>query len=141
MTPSTILPYIGKTVTLYVHTTPKLTGGKKNHMQGHIVKKSIVTGQILGNDDYQKIMEQIEPGFVPQKRTWGTRTPEGLIEHKGTYYIMFHVHEAEPSEYFFMGQPIDEENIVGLVKRKTDQPIVIATYKLDSIDGIETVKG
>jgi len=131
--------FIGLTAT----TIPKLTGGKKNDMQGEITKRTVSVVQVFQNkstNGYENKRLKANPDFKLGDRPWGTRvkgTP--FIEHKGADYMEVIFVSTDSVDYFRNGEPIEKDQIVGLPASRpagdTDN-VIIRTYKLESIDSL-----
>lgn len=106
----------------------KLTGGKKNPLQGKVTKitKAIVT--FTGEKTYQnRVMSKlIEEGkkpedYQPKSRPWGVRlgdTP--IIEHNGETYIEFLVEDVLAVNYLVDGKITPKEEIEGFPEPKNE---------------------
>ena len=128
---------VNKTVTLVVVSDVKLRGGKSNPMQGHITKSSLVDVHILGNGEYEKVMkETVDSKFESKGRTWGTRRPDGLIEHKGELYVEVQIVEPIARVYFLDGEVIKKEEIIGLDEKARTEDVIVCTYKVNNIRSI-----
>jgi len=144
------------TIVLDTITEVKLTGGKKNPMQGRVTKKTVdnsVTSFQNNSNNYENLVKNrlIEEGKDPEsfkvsERTWGNRVPNlPIIEHykDGTVknYLEVIFLKAGKSEYYLDGEYIDKNKIEGLpvVKENPesqgnlDNKVVIRTFGLDSI--------
>lgn len=135
---------------LTTETTPKLTGGKKNPMQGEITKRVVSSVQVFTNKNGSAYAAKVQRGldsegkgatFELSPRVWGERV-EGtpFVTHKGTDYLEVIFNKAISTEYFHNGQPIAKDEIEGLPASKPegkqgglDEKVIIRTYKLDSI--------
>ncbi len=132
-------------------TTPILTGGKKNPMQGRIHKHntgaSIMVFQNKNSHGYSNMVkrrldkEGKNPKLFELKpRKWGTRIPNlPIVEHKGAQYLEVIYLKSGRTAYTLDGQPIDKGNIEGLkVSAKPsqgglDDTVTIRTFKVGSI--------
>lgn len=142
--------------------TVKLTGGKKNPMQGRVRKitegnqvmifkngngyKNMVNRRLKEQFDeigmtttelFERIANQ---DFEPGPRPWGTRVDDSpIISHKGKLYLECIFLKAGQSKYFLNGEEIAKEDIIGLpVKTEGQQgglidKVVVRTFALDSI--------
>ena len=76
---------------LTTETTPKLTGGKKNEMQGRVTKRTVSNVSVFQNkttNAYENKRKKADADFKLSPRTWGERvkgTP--FVEHKGKDYL------------------------------------------------------
>jgi len=102
-------------------TIPKLTGGKKNPMQGRIQK--VMTGAVaMLNRDYEKsrnkqlIAQGFKPTFEVKTRRWGVYAIKGMpiLTHKGAVYLNTSILRAGSVSYLLDGQPINKADIEGL---------------------------
>ena len=132
---------------LTTETVPKLTGGKKNAMQGRVTKRTISSVQIFqGTSGYaNKVNRRLESegkdAFTVGPRAWGERidgTP--FVTHKGNDYLEVIFNKVIASEYFLDGLVVAKDSIVGLPASKPegkqgglDDKVVIRTYALSSI--------
>ena len=135
-------------------TDVKLTGGKKNPMQGG-VQKAVIGSSVMvfsntNSNGYENMVERrlIAEGKDPQSfslqpRVWGTRienTP--LIVHNDEYYLEVIFLKAGETSYFFNGKPIKKDLIEGLPEKAEgeqgglDNKVIIRTYKVASIGRI-----
>lgn len=132
-------------------TTPKLKGGKKNEQQG-LVTKSVVGShvQVFQNKKKNGYASMVQrrlnkdgstTEFELKPRTWGVRV-EGtpIIEHKGGYYLEVIFMKAGLVEYFFEGNTIEKNDVVGLDTDKKEgkqgglkDKVIIRTYKIESL--------
>ena len=142
-------------------TEVKLTGGKKNAMQGKVTKK--MTGanvQVFNNasgNGYEAAIKRrlVAEGKDPEsfklgERAWGTRVPNmPVIEHfkdgETKYYLECQFLKAGTSEYFLDGLPIAKEDIEGLPAEKpaseesqggVENKVILRTFAADSISEI-----
>ncbi len=117
-------------------TTPVLTGGKKNPMQGRI-QKVMMGAQAMANANYEKgrnkqlIASGFKPTFKTQARRWGKYAFAGLpiVEHKEAAYLVTSILKAGKVSYLLDGQPIDAGDIIGLKESKgtnIDEKAVVA---------------
>jgi hypothetical protein len=139
----------------------KLTGGKKNPMQGRV--KKMTTGNLVmlfknGNgyknmvtrrlkkqfSDIITTMEIFErissPTWTPGERAWGERVPKSpFIEHKGKLYLDTIFIRPGKSTYYLDGVEIEKDQIIGLPeKNEGDQgglidKVIVRTFALESI--------
>ena len=135
-------------------TTPKLTGGKKNLMQGRIEKHmdgaSVMVFQNKNSNGYENMVnrrlekEGKNPAtFNVGQRPWGERvdgTP--IVTHKGEDYLEVIFLKAGEVRYTLDGQPIEYSDIEGMkaapesVQGGLDDKVIIRTFKADSIKTI-----
>jgi len=142
-------------------TQVKLTGGKKNPMQGRVEKltedSNIVVysnAEVSGYGAMVKrrmLKEGKDPEeFVMKPRAWGTRVGKSpFIEHNGKYYLECIFRSAGKTTYLLDGKPIDKEEIEGLPepKEKTEaqeksqggieDKIILRTFALESIVSVK----
>jgi len=135
-------------------TTPVLTGGKKNPMQGRIEKHmdgaSVMVFQNKNSNGYENMVnrrlekEGFDAGtFNVGQRAWGERV-EGLpiVTHKGADYLEVIFLKAGQVRYTLDGQPIEYADIEGMKAASEgsqgglDNKVVIRTFKADSIKTI-----
>lgn len=130
-------------------TVPVLAGGKKNPMQGRVVKvMEGASGQVFTNTNtngYEnKVNRRLEAegkeAFVLSPRVWGERIPETpFVTHKGAMYLEVVMSTAGKISYLLDGKPIAKSEIIGL-KEKTEgeqggleDKVVVRTFAEDSI--------
>lgn len=132
-------------------TTPVLTGGKKNPMQGRVRKHNtganIMVFQNKKANAYDNMVKRrLEKEgknpelFKLQPRKWGTRV-QGLpiVEHKGEQYLEVIYLKSGRTSYSLDGHPIDKDNIEGLkisqggTQGGLNDKVVIRTFKVGSI--------
>jgi len=133
-------------------TEVKLTGGKKNPMQGKI-EKVMEGGNIMlfcnmNNNSYNDMVkrrlesEGKDPeSFCLGKRVWGERVPQTpFVLHNGQVYMeAIFLKSPKKVSYLYNGEPIEKNQIEGLpVKEEGEQgglenKVIIRTYKLDSV--------
>jgi len=135
---------IGSITTL---TGVKLTGGKKNPMQGRITKKG-TGGSVMffGNsksNGYANMknrraskQDASTEKFVPKPRPWGNRingTP--LVFHKDKVYAECVFLHPQKTEYFLDGNPIAKSDIEGMKKSsaKGSNDVILRTINIDNI--------
>jgi hypothetical protein len=140
----------------------KLTGGKKNPMQGRI--KKITEGNVVmifkNGEGYKnmvnrrlekqfddlgmttvELFERIaDKNFEPGPRPWGTRIEDSpIISHRGKLYLECIFIKAGKSKYFLDGEEIAKERITGLPDKKEGRQgglidkVVVRTFALESI--------
>ena len=135
-------------------TPVKLTGGKKNPMQGKITKK--VTGSNimffcnLNSNGYEnmvnrRLAEEGKDSFQLSPRAWGERVPSTpFVTHKGKVYIeTIFLRPPTKIEYFCDGVTIEPEDIPGLPVKKSestqgnlDRKVIIRTYDINNIKSL-----
>lgn len=130
-----------------METSVKLTGGKKNPMQGRITKKSS-GGSVMffGNSKSNgyanmknrraKKVDFNASTFTPKPRPWGNRisgTP--LVFHKDKVYVECVFLHAPKTEYFLDDNAISKHAIQGLKKsysaKKND--VILRTINIDNV--------
>ena len=135
-------------------TTPKLTGGKKNLMQGRIEKHmdgaSVMVFQNKNSNGYENMVnrrlekEGKNPAtFNVGQRAWGERV-DGMpiVTHKGDDYLEVIFLKAGEVRYTLDGQPIEYSDIEGMKPASDssqgglEDKVVIRTFKADSIKTI-----
>jgi len=124
-------------------TTPKLTGGKKNELQGMVTKRTIAQVQVFTNQNtngYENKRKKVDADFKLSPRTWGERVKgTAFVEHKGKDYLEVIFIKVISTEYFINGYPVAKDSIDTLPKSRpsseTDD-VIIRTYGLDSIKEI-----
>ena len=147
----------------------KLSGGKKNPMQGRV--KKMTEGNIvmiftsaegyknMVNRRLRKQFEEIgltpdqilegmeSPDFQPGNRPWGTRLESSpIIEHNGKLYLECIFLKPGQSKYFLDGEEIQKESIIGLEDKKEGSQggllnkVIFRTYLLESIIKIRKSK-
>jgi hypothetical protein len=141
-------------------TEVKLTGGKKNPMQGRITKTmigaSVMVFQNKNSNGYENMVERrlIQEGKDPTafslgQRAWGTRIPDmPIVEHfkdgATKYYLEVIFLKPGKVEYKLDGAHISEFEIEGLPERNEDaesqggldNKVIIRTFAADSITEI-----
>ena len=135
-------------------TPVKLTGGKKNPMQGRITKKvsgsNIMFFCNLNSNGYEnmvnrRLAEEGKDSFQLSPRTWGERVPSTpFVTHKGKVYIeTIFLRAPKNIEYFCDGVTIEPENIPGLPVKKSegtqgnlDRKVIIRTYDINNIKSL-----
>ncbi len=141
----------GTFISMDTSTTPILTGGQKNPMQGRIRKHntgaSIMVFQNKNSSAYENMVkrrletEGKNPSlFTVKPRKWGTRIPNlPIVEHKGEQYLEVIYLKSGRTAYTLDGNPIDKESIEGL--KDSPKPsqgglndsVTIRTFKVGSI--------
>lgn len=145
-------------------TDVKLTGGKKNPLQGRVQKLTRGANVMVFNDTEQNGYENMikrrmeregkDPStFTLGKRAWGQRIEQSpFIDHNGKKYIECIFVSPGKSTYLVDGVETDKEDIEGIPESKEnpdsqggiDNKVVIRAYSLDSvhsvrINGVEIV--
>lgn len=138
-------------------TAVTLKGGKKNPMQGKIVKRAENANVMFfcntKSNAYQNMVKRrlVKEGKAPEefklgKRVWGERIADTpFVQHKGQMYVEV-VFLRAPSKvtYLLEGEKIAKELIEGLPVKASegeqgglDDKVVIRTYKLSSLRNIK----
>ncbi len=137
----TLIKNIGNTVKVSFSSQVKLTGGKKNPMQDKVVKHiSGMEATLAGKQDYA--LAYTEAGLMAsdiKSRPWGVRLDNGLIEHKGEFYVELLVKDKGKTVYTLDGVPIAKEAIQGLPEDKGSQEVEVRAVKLSNITKVEVV--
>lgn len=145
-------------------TDVKLTGGKKNALQGRVQKLTTGANVIIFNsteqNGYENMIKRrmVEEGKDPStftlgSRPWGTRVDQSpFIDHNGKKYIEFVFMNPGKTTYLVDGVETAKDDIEGLpeVKENPDSQggienkVIIRTYAIDSIksmrvNGVELV--
>jgi len=137
-------------------TTPKLSGGKKNPMQGRIRKHNtganIMVFQNKDSNAYANMVvrrllkEGKSPRFILGERKWGERLPNlPIVTHKGLEYLEVIFLSTGKTTYTLDGTPINKAMIEGLVEQEPNEKsqgglndkVVIRTFKASSIDRLK----
>lgn len=143
-------------VGLDTRSTVKLKGGKKNPMQGRVIKVTEGANTMIVSASDKSAYESMvrrrmeaegkdASTFELQPRKWGSRienTP--LIEHNGKYYLECFFMNPGKSKYYLDDVEIAKDDIEGLPEVKVSEEsqggienkVVIRTFSLDSIDRI-----
>ncbi len=133
--------------TLYCDSEPKLKcpKTKNKHMQGRIRKQSTVNctlGFIYANSvNRQRVREDKEGDFTPNKRKWGVRVPQTpLVHHNGNWYLETKVEKVYDTRYLLDGKVVDRSEIAEYLAQSSKQPqqeldkeVILRDYKVDSI--------
>lgn len=134
-------------------TDVKLTGGKKNPLQGRVTKSTRGANVMIfaGTDQngYENMIKRrmLEEGkdpstFVLGTRTWGTRIAESpFIEHNGKHYLECIYMSPGKTTYFVDGKETPKADIEGIPETKEnpdsqggiENKVVIRSFSLDSI--------
>jgi hypothetical protein len=142
-------------VGLDTETRPSLKGGKKNPMQGRVVKRmsgaSIMVFQNKHINGYEAMVrrrleaEGKNPDtFTLGPRAWGTRVENlPIVEHKGQYYLEVIFLKPGKVEFFLDDSPIARDLVKGLDDDKPEgdqgglnNKVIIRTFAADSIKAI-----
>ena len=141
----------------------RLSGGKKNDMQGRVKKRTIDSIVKIYNGDFESVFSRlmneeyqkagIDKIYEPKQRTWGERikgTP--FIEHKDEIYVEVFFVKSGRVVYLLDDKEIDKSDIVGLKESTTRKfvgdsdsgefvpNVIVRTYKLNSIKTAEIVE-
>lgn len=135
-------------------TTPVLSGGKKNPMQGRIAKimvgASVMVFQNKNVNGYENMVKRrlIAEGknpesFVLGNRVWGERVINSpIVMHKDKTYVEVIFLKSGVVSYELDGKTINKEDIIGLADKEDgvqgglDNKVVIRTFAEDSITQI-----
>lgn len=142
-------------VGLDTHTDVKLSGGKKNPMQGRVTKvmtgANVMSFQNKNFNAYEAMIrrrldkEGKDPGaFELGSRAWGTRIPDmPIIEHfkdgVTKYYLEVIFVKAGEVTYLLDGAPIAKADIIGLIESGggeqggLDDKVIIRSFAAESI--------
>lgn len=138
-------------ISLDTTTTPTLTGGKSNSMQGRIQKHNtgaaVMVFQNKNSHGYANMVERRletegkEKTFKLSPRRWGVRVPNmPIVEHKGEQYLEVIFLKSGVSTYTLDGKPIDKANIIGSKDNAPEgkqgglnNKVIIRTFKLASV--------
>jgi len=142
---------------LDTETKVKLTGGKKNLMQGRVTKRTIgANTMIFSNVDANSYENMVKRRMTAEgmdasefsvgSRAWGTRvsnTP--FIEHKEKVYLECIFISSGKSKYYLDDVEVDSDDIEGLPAPRPlpeqsqggiDNKVIVRTFSLDSIKAI-----
>jgi len=133
-------------------TEVKLTGGKKNTMQGRVTKvmrgANVQVFQNKNSNGYANMVnrrlqsEGSTETFELSPRAWGTRIPNSpIVEHKGEFYLEVIFVRAGKTEYCVDGVVTPKEEIEGLPSSTVsdssqcglENKVVVRTFKISSI--------
>lgn len=139
-------------------TIPKLSGGKKNPMQG-AVRKVMVGGNVMvftnkNSNGYENMVnrrltaEGKDPAsFELGARAWGTRlTGTPFVEHNGAMYLEVIFLRPGKVRYEHGVRQISQAEVQGLEQKDEaeqgglNNKVIIRTFKADSISSI-TIDG
>lgn len=151
-------------ISLDTMTDIKLTGGKKNPLQGRVQKITRGANVMVFNDTEQNGYENMikrrmeqegkDPStFTLGKRAWGQRIDQSpFIDHNDKKYLECIFMSPGKSTYLVDGVETNKEDIEGIPESKEnsesqggiDNKVVIRAYSLDSIravriNGVEVV--
>jgi hypothetical protein len=127
-------------------TLVKLTGGKKNPLQGRVQK--VASANVILNHVYENsVNNQLEREgkdreFKVCSRTWGSRIKgTTLVEHKGSYYVETKVERSDGYYYLVDGRNATAAEIDAInasLPKKTNntgtkKQIFLRDYKVDGI--------
>lgn len=136
------------------HVDVKLTGGKKNPMQGRVTKEmsgaSVMAFTNQNMNAYKAMVERRldkegkDPAdFVLKERAWGVRVPNmPIVEHKGAYYLEVIAINSGKVTYYLDGLPIKKEDVIGLPEKKEggqgglEDKVIIRDFKAESITAL-----
>lgn len=136
-------------------TDVTLRGGKKNPLQGKVVKRTIGSNVVIcqnkSGSSYVNIVrkrlqkEGIDPNlFEPGESKWGTRIPETpFIEHKGKIYLEVVFIKSGSVINYVNGKVTPTDEIEGYpqvrhphTQEMLTNKVVLRRYSVDSIDRI-----
>lgn len=143
-------------ISLDTVTEVKLTGGKKNALQGRVQKFTKGANVMVFNgtetNGYENMIKRrmLEEGKDPStftlgKRAWGVRVDQSpFIDHNGKKYIECVFINPGKSMYLVDGVETSKDDIEGIpeIKENPDSQggienkVVIRSYSLDSISAI-----
>lgn len=155
---------VGNTIASITTVTPvKLTGGKKNPLQGRVTKL-VETGQVMvfankKSNGYQNMVQRRleKEGKNPEqfklgRRVWGKRiagTP--FVENKGNKYLeVIYLQTPKKIQYMLDGRLVSKDTIEGLPKKSAQEiagdqggldvgdKVIIRTYNLQNIVSVKT---
>jgi hypothetical protein len=144
-------------------TVVPLLGGKKNPMQGRVIKRSEGCSVMLftnqkSNAYAKMVARRLEKegkdaaNFTLGPRTWGERIPNTpFVQHikdgvTQMYLEVIFMHGPKRIEFLYDGKPIAREDVIGL---KADEPneesqgglenkVIVRTFKCENIKRIRT---
>lgn len=141
-------------------TNVKLTGGRKNEMQGRVTKRTTgIKAFAFGNsgtNGYENMVNRRRAAegkpadFKVGSLPWGVRMPDSPIivnEKNGlaAFYLQLAIdNRVRPTvQYLLDGKPIAKEDIVGLpeardasAKQDLENEVIVRTFAAESIDVI-----
>jgi len=139
-------------------TTPTLTGGKKNPLQGRIRKimsgASVMVFQNKNSNGYENMVQKrlVAEGkdataFELSPRPWGVRVPNTpIVEHKGKEYLEVIFLKAGEVQFTCDDKPIDRDDIQGLDESPSGEQgnlqnkVIIRTFAMDSLRAVRINK-
>jgi hypothetical protein len=144
-------------ISLDTLTDVKLTGGKKNPLQGRVQKATRGANVMVFNSTEQNGYENMikrrmaEEGkdpstFVLGKRAWGQRIEQSpFIDHNGKKYLECIFVSPGKSVYLVDGVETDKDDIEGIPVVKENEEsqggienkVVIRSFSLDSITAVK----
>jgi len=146
---------INAIVGITTETPVTLTGGKKNPMQGRVVKRLLSGNVILlcnrESNGYENMVKRrlekegvAAENFTLGERKWGNRisgTP--YVSHKGNLYLeTIFLRKPTKIEYLLDGEVIDKKDIIGLPEKKEGEQgglidkVIIRDYKAENVKAI-----
>ena len=129
-------------------TVVKLKGGKKNPLQGRVIKITegnnvMVFKSSVGyiNMVNRRLRKEAKAEFEPQPRRWGTRIKDTpIIEHNGKKYLECIFISPGKTTYYLDGESIPKEIIEQDLPTTTnghqgglDDKVIVRTFGFDSI--------
>ena len=143
-------------ISLDTLTEVKLTGGKKNPLQGRVQKitkgANVMVFNSTETNGYENMIKRrmLEEGKDPStftlgKRAWGTRIDQSpFIDHNGKKYIECVFINPGKSSYLVDGIEVGKDEIEGLAETKEnpesqggiENKVIIRSFSLDSIRAI-----
>lgn len=143
-------------ISLDTLTEVKLTGGKKNPLQGRVQKATRGANVMIFNsteqNGYENMIKRrmVEEGKDPStftlgKRAWGQRIEQSpFIDHNGKKYLECIFVSPGKSVYLVDGVETDKEDIEGIpvVKESEESQggienkVIIRSFSLDSITSV-----
>lgn len=146
-------------VNIDTSTDVKLTGGKKNPLQGKVTKKTVGSNVMVfqnkTNSSYDAMVKRrlekegkSADSFKLSPRTWGTRMDDQpFVEHKGQHYLEVIFLKPGESHYEVNGVKTPSELIAGLPAPKVEgkqgglsDSVIIRTFKTSSITKVNINK-
>ena len=138
-------------------TNVTLKGGKKNPMQGKVVKRAENANVMFfcnsKSNAYQNMVKRrlTKEGKAPEefklsKRVWGERIADTpFVQHKGQMYVeVIFLRAPSKVQYMLAGEKIAKELIEGLPVKASEgkqggleNKVIIRTYKLSSLCSIK----
>lgn len=164
-----LTPHLGKgdlVVTMTTETVPKLTGGKKNPMQGRVIKRTVGLSALIPDPSvngnvYKSMIERRlysegkdAEDYTQGQRSFGARIPgTPFLEHEKdgelTKYLEIVCIGPGVVEYELDGKPIKKEDVEGLPVTKVNEEsqgglenkVIYRNLKFSSIVSIELSSG